>query len=52
MTTIYLGLDGRKVTMYAQWRSAEDYQAMRENPEPLQSVRHRRASNRPGDPFF
>jgi hypothetical protein len=23
------------VTMYAQWRSAEDYQAMRENPGPL-----------------
>src|ERR1700680_3759273 len=28
-------LDGTKVTMYAQWRSIEDYQAMRENPAPL-----------------
>ena len=27
--------DGTKVTMYAQWRSAEDYQAMRRNPAPL-----------------
>lgn len=29
------GLDGTKVTMYAQWRSVEDYRAMRENPAPL-----------------
>jgi quinol monooxygenase YgiN len=29
------GLDGTKVTMYAQWRSVEDYQAMRENQAPL-----------------
>ena len=28
-------LDGTKVTMYAQWRSVETYQAMRENPDPL-----------------
>jgi quinol monooxygenase YgiN len=27
--------DGTKVTMYAQWHSIEDYQAMRENPAPL-----------------
>jgi quinol monooxygenase YgiN len=32
---LYRGLDGTKVTMYAQWRSAEDYQAMRANPAPL-----------------
>jgi len=25
-------LDGTKVAVYAQWRSAEDYQAMRNNP--------------------
>jgi hypothetical protein len=24
-----------KVTIYAQWRSSEDYQAMREDPAPL-----------------
>jgi quinol monooxygenase YgiN len=32
---LHRGLDGTKVTMYAQWRSVEDYQAMRENPAPL-----------------
>lgn len=33
--SLHRSLDGTKVTMYAQWRSAEDYQAMRENPAPL-----------------
>jgi quinol monooxygenase YgiN len=33
--TLHRSKDGCKVTMYAQWRSIEDYQAMRENPEPL-----------------
>ena len=28
-------IDGTKVTMYAQWRSVEDYQAMRQDPAPL-----------------
>jgi hypothetical protein len=32
---LHRGLDGTKVTMYAQWRRVEDYQAMRENPTPL-----------------
>ena len=32
---LHRSLDGTKVTMYAQWRSDEDYQAMRENPAPL-----------------
>jgi quinol monooxygenase YgiN len=32
---LHRGLDGTKATMYAQWRSIEDYQAMRENPAPL-----------------
>lgn len=32
--TLRRSLDGKKVTMYAQWRSAEDYQAMRQNPGP------------------
>jgi quinol monooxygenase YgiN len=33
--SLHRGLDGTKVTMYAQWRSVEDYQAMRENPAQL-----------------
>ncbi len=31
---LHRSVDGTKVTMYAQWRSAEDYQAMRQNPGP------------------
>jgi quinol monooxygenase YgiN len=34
-SSLHRGLDGTKVTMYAQWRSVEDYQAMREDPAPL-----------------
>jgi quinol monooxygenase YgiN len=33
--SLHRGLDGTKVTMYAQWRSVEDYEAMRANPAPL-----------------
>lgn len=33
--TLHRSVDGTKVTMYAQWRSAEDYQAMRQDPGPL-----------------
>ena len=33
--TLHRGLDGTKVTMYAQWRSNDDYQAMRRDPAPL-----------------
>ena len=33
--SLHKSFDGTKVTMYAQWRSAEDYQAMREDPAPL-----------------
>jgi quinol monooxygenase YgiN len=32
--TLHRSLDGSKVTMYARWRSAEDYQAMRADPTP------------------
>ncbi len=32
---LHRSLDGTKVTMYAQWRSSEDYQAMRNDPAPL-----------------
>ena len=31
---LHRSLDGRKVTMVAQWRSAEDYEAMRRDPRP------------------
>jgi quinol monooxygenase YgiN len=34
-STLHRSMDGTKVTMYAQWRSADDYQAMRQNPGPL-----------------
>jgi quinol monooxygenase YgiN len=30
--SLHRSLDGTKVAMYAQWRSIEDYQAMRNNP--------------------
>jgi quinol monooxygenase YgiN len=32
---LHRSIDGTKVTMYAQWRSDSDYQAMRANPAPL-----------------
>jgi quinol monooxygenase YgiN len=32
---LHRSIDGTKVAMYAQWRSAEDYQAMRQDPAPL-----------------
>jgi quinol monooxygenase YgiN len=32
--SLHRGLDGTKVTMYAQWRSLDDYQAMRKMPTP------------------
>jgi len=34
-STLHRSLDGTKVTMYAQWRSLEEYEAMRKNPAPL-----------------
>jgi quinol monooxygenase YgiN len=33
--SLHRSLDRTKVTMYAQWRTLADYQAMRENPAPL-----------------
>ena len=30
--SLHRSLDGTRVAMYAQWRSVEDYQAMRNNP--------------------
>jgi quinol monooxygenase YgiN len=32
---LHRSLDGTKVTMYAQWRSIKDYEAMRSDPAPL-----------------
>ena len=32
---LHRSLDGTKVAMYAQWRSVEDYEAMRKDPTPL-----------------
>ena len=32
---LHRSLDGAKVTMYAQWRSRADYEAMRADPAPL-----------------
>jgi quinol monooxygenase YgiN len=32
---LHRSIDGTKVTMVAQWRSAEDYRAMRSDPAPL-----------------
>jgi len=31
-SSLHRGIDGTRVTMYAQWRSMEDYQNMRSNP--------------------
>ena len=31
-SSLHRSIDGTKVTMYAQWRSREDYQRMRNNP--------------------
>ena len=33
-STLHRSLDGAKVTMVAQWRSAEEYEAMRRDPGP------------------
>lgn len=33
--SLHRSIDGTKVTMYAQWRSVDEYQAMRRDPAPL-----------------
>jgi quinol monooxygenase YgiN len=33
-SALHRSLDGTKVTMYAQWRTIEDYEAMRQDPAP------------------
>ena len=34
-SSLHRSIDGTKVTMYAQWRTMEDYEAMRKDPAPL-----------------
>ena len=34
-SSLHRSLDGTKVTMYAQWRSMADYEAMRKDSRPL-----------------
>jgi quinol monooxygenase YgiN len=34
-SALHRSLDGTKVTMYAQWQTIEDYDAMRKDPAPL-----------------
>jgi quinol monooxygenase YgiN len=34
-SSLHRSLDGTKVTMYAQWRSLADYEAMRRDPGPV-----------------
>jgi quinol monooxygenase YgiN len=36
--SLHRGLDGGKVTMYAQWASVEAYEAMRQNPGPAPAL--------------
>ena len=33
-SSLHRSIDGTKVTMYAQWRTMEDYAAMRRDPTP------------------
>jgi quinol monooxygenase YgiN len=42
-SSLHRGLDGTKVTMYAQWHGIQDYQAMRENPAALPYLQQARA---------
>ena len=34
-SSLHRSVDGTKVTMYAQWRTMEDYEAMRRDPTPV-----------------
>lgn len=34
-SVLHRSLDGTRVAMYAQWRTIEDYEAMRKDPAPL-----------------
>ena len=39
--SLHRSTDGTKVTMYAQWRSIDDYQAMRKDPGRFRFFRKR-----------
>jgi quinol monooxygenase YgiN len=43
-STLHRSLDGAKVTMYAQWRSEEDYESMRRDRGPLPFSKRRSRS--------
>jgi quinol monooxygenase YgiN len=45
--SLHRSLDGTKVTMYAQWRSIEHYEAMRQDPGPLPFLQEARMRFRP-----
>ena len=34
-SSLHRSQDGTKVTMYAQWRTLDDYEAMRKDPRPI-----------------
>jgi quinol monooxygenase YgiN len=36
--SLHRSIDGKKVTMYAQWASVDDYEAMRQNPGPAPAL--------------
>ncbi len=36
--SLHRSVDGKKVTMYAQWASVEDYESMRRNPGPAPAL--------------
>jgi quinol monooxygenase YgiN len=36
--SLHRAVDGKKVTMYAQWASVEDYETMRQNPGPAPAL--------------
>jgi quinol monooxygenase YgiN len=38
-SALHRSLDGTRVTMYAQWRTIEDYEAMRRDPAPAPFLR-------------
>jgi quinol monooxygenase YgiN len=38
-SSLHRSVDGRKVTMYAQWRTMADYEAMRRDPTPAPILR-------------
>ncbi|HWN51841.1 MAG TPA: antibiotic biosynthesis monooxygenase family protein [Xanthobacteraceae bacterium] len=48
-STLHRSIDGTKVTMYARWRSAGDYEAMRRDPNPMVPFAHPSGLRRVGE---